>query len=269
MSFQDVEAGLSNIESPVRNTQSPEEAAFASLQSSLSMQVFKIDNNVRGILKLVDQLGTQRDSPPLRKSLHDLTDSTREMVKRGSADLKKLATLQFNLPRQKNALQKTSHDLQLSLVSFQRAQQVSAERQRTVVEGVKIAVEGEHGERRPEHDGTVEQRQAQIFQTQLSPAELAHQENLIQEREAEIREIETGIHELHEIFRDLGTIVQGQGEMLDNIENNVSSIAVDTSAAAEELTTAREYQRKAGRRAACLGVVLIIVVVIVLLAILS
>ena len=67
---------------------------------------------------------------------------------------------------------------------------------------------------RPEHGGTVEQRQAQIFQTQLSSAELAHQEALIQEREAEIREIETGIHELHEIFRDLGTIVQGQGEML-------------------------------------------------------
>ena len=70
MSFQDVEAGLSNVESPARNAQSPEEAAFANLQSSLSMQVFKIDNNVRGILKLVDQLGTQRDSPALRKSLY-------------------------------------------------------------------------------------------------------------------------------------------------------------------------------------------------------
>lgn len=142
-----------------------------------------------------------------------------------------------------------------------------------------------HPRHRPEHDGTVEQRQAQIFQTQLSSAELAHQETLIQERETEIREIETGIHELHEIFRDLGTIVHEQGEMLgspsthdstflvnhlsvtDNIENNVSSIAVDTSGAAEELTAAHEYQRKAGRRAACLGIVLIIVVVVVLLAV--
>jgi hypothetical protein len=42
------------------------------------------------------------------------------------------------------ALQKTSHDLQVSLVAFQRAQQVTAERQRTVVENVKIAVEEEH-----------------------------------------------------------------------------------------------------------------------------
>ena len=37
---------------------------------------------------------------------------------------------------------------------------------------------------------------------------------MIQEREAEIREIETGIHELHQIFRDLGTLVQEQGGML-------------------------------------------------------
>lgn len=44
-------------------------------------------------------------------------------------------------PRYKTSLQKTSHDFQLSLVAFQRAQQVSAERQRTVVEGVKHAVD--------------------------------------------------------------------------------------------------------------------------------
>jgi syntaxin 7 len=69
-----------------------------------------------------------------------------------------------------------------------------------------------------ENDGSVEQRQAQIFQSQLSPAELAYQESLIQEREAEIREIETGIHELHEIFRDLGSLVGEQGEMLGTFD---------------------------------------------------
>lgn len=61
---------------------------------------------------------------------------------------------------------------------------------------------------------TPSQRQAQILQNQLSPQELVFQESLIQEREEEIREIETGIHELSEIFRDLGTLVQEQGGML-------------------------------------------------------
>ena len=50
-------------------------------------------------------------------------------------------------PRYKTSLQKTSHDFQLSLVAFQRAQQVSAERQRTVVEGVKHAVEDDEAAR--------------------------------------------------------------------------------------------------------------------------
>ena len=71
MSFQDIETGLARgPRSPVNGApQSPEDTAFMNLQSSLSLQVFKINANVQGILKLVDQLGTVRDSKALRKSL--------------------------------------------------------------------------------------------------------------------------------------------------------------------------------------------------------
>lgn len=47
----------------------------------------------------------------------------------------------------------------------------------------------------------------------------------------------------------------------------MQSVAADTREAATELTQASEYQRKAGRRAACLMIVLVIVVAIVLLAV--
>ncbi|KAG6820619.1 hypothetical protein H0H93_014222 [Arthromyces matolae] len=270
MSFQDIEAGTSTTRSSLQATSSPQDASFTSLQSSLSLQVFKMNANVKGMLKLVDQLGTAKDSAVLRKSLHDLTETTRAMAKRGSEDLKKLSSLQASLPHQKTALQKTSHDLQLSLVAFQRAQQVSAERQRTVVQGVKLAVEEEHSPSTliDEENPNV-LRQAQILQQQLSPHELAYQESLIQEREAEIREIESGMHELSEIFRDLGTLVGEQGQMIDDISNNIFSVHTDTREAAQELVTAHQYQRKAGRRAACLMLVLAVVVAIVLLAILS
>ena len=58
-----------------------------------------------------------------------------------------------------------------------------------------------------------------------------------------------------------------QYDVSDNIESNISSIAVDTTGAAEELRTASDYQRKAGRRAACLMIIIAIVVCIVLLAV--
>ncbi len=70
MSFQDIESGQRQpLSSPSQIPQSQEEAAFLNLQSSLSLQVFKINANVQGILKLVDQLGSPRDSSALRKSL--------------------------------------------------------------------------------------------------------------------------------------------------------------------------------------------------------
>ncbi|KAJ7238748.1 t-SNARE [Mycena haematopus] len=266
MSFQDVEAGISPRS---MSPQFREEAAFLELQSSLSLQVFKINSNVQGIRKLVEQLGTGKDSTSLRKSLHDLTETTRAMAKRGSDDLKRLAVLQMSLPNQKTAMQKISNDLEASLVEFQRAQQVSVQRQRTVVQGVRMAIDDHPSDPPPEYEDTPARHQAQILQQQLSPHELAYQESLIQEREQEIREIESGIHELAEIFQDLGTLVHQQGGMLDNIESNISSVSADVSSGADELRTASEYQRKAGRRAACLMVILVVVTAVVLLAILS
>ncbi|GJJ14175.1 hypothetical protein Clacol_008436 [Clathrus columnatus] len=266
MSFQDLEAGTLPRRANVSlASAASQNAAFDQLHSSLSLQVFKINANVQGILKLVDQLGTSKDTGNIRKALHDITETTRQMAKRGTEDLKKLTTTPTNSSQQKTILDKISHDFQLSVVAFQRAQQLSAERQRTVVEGIKIAVEEEEtrGDEAPLSSG---QRQAQLLQSTLTPAELSFQESIIQEREEDIREIEAGIVELSEIFRDLGTIVQQQGGMIDNIETNITAVADNTREAANELDIAHEYQRRAGRRAACLMIVIAIVICIVLLA---
>lgn len=70
MSFQDIESGQGQpLSSPSQTPQSREEAAFLNLQSSLSLRVFKINSNVQGIFKFIDQLGTPRDSSTLRKNL--------------------------------------------------------------------------------------------------------------------------------------------------------------------------------------------------------
>ena len=55
--------------------------------------------------------------------------------------------------------------------------------------------------------------------------------------------------------------------LADNVENNIESVATTTGDAATELSSAAEYQRKAGRRAACLMLILVFVVAIVLVAV--
>ena len=71
MSFQDIENGLGRpLQASAPAPRSRDDSTFLDVQSSLSLQVFKINSNVQGILKLVDQLGTSKDSAALRKSLY-------------------------------------------------------------------------------------------------------------------------------------------------------------------------------------------------------
>lgn len=53
--------------------------------------------------------------------------------------------------------------------------------------------------------------------------------------------------------------------MLDNIESNVDNISSDANRANDQLISAHEYQRKAGKRALCLLLILTIVILIVIL----
>jgi len=259
---------------------------FTALADRISLQVFRINSNTAGIESLVKQLGSKHDNPALRSKLSNLTEATKELVKSSTEDIRQLAAYdlsgQDHPTRQRKMKQaKISRDFQSAILSYQGAAKSSAEKQRQYVERAKAAIDqgdssgaglalspGDTSSGLPQQHQ--QQQQQQLVQTDLVPdSELEYQEQVIQEREGEIREIESGILELNEIFRDLGTIVTEQQSMLDNIERNVISVANDTQGASEELVSAHEYQRKAGRRMLCLFLIFIFVLAIVLLAVLS
>lgn len=253
-------------------------------------------------MKRVEATNPDRRSPPLDRCLavrcsHELVESTRSVVKVTTPQLKQLSDLILSLgescpPQYKLTLSKLQRDFEEALQTFAMAQKQSARKSKEELEGAKRAVqrgaaaaggqsrsllidEEEQGREGGAQDGDFDSQQQQQQQGQQmatsqagpSLAELEFQETLIAEREVEIREIESGIHELNEIFRDLGAIVQEQGGMIDNIEYNIGEIATNTEGADRELVTAQEYQRKAGKRAACLLLIVGFVISVVLLAV--
>ncbi|EPQ30930.1 uncharacterized protein PFL1_01828 [Pseudozyma flocculosa PF-1] len=290
----------------------PPDPEFERLAKRIGIQIFKIQSNVTAIQKLVSLLANPPSASPAKpnahnhdftKRIHDLTETTRDLIKDGTADIKTLST--FPLPASdarsrtspaKLTQAKLQRDFQAVALSFQRAQRESVQRTREALEGErqrdkqqrrsqaasKAALADEdaaddddqHGAPLVELDSAAAaagQQQAQQLDLIQGPsqADLEFQESLIASREAEIREIESGVQELNEIFRDLGNIVQEQGGMIDNIEFNITTIADNTEGADRELVVAHEYQRKAGRRAACLLLIVGFVVAVVLLAILN
>lgn len=110
------------------------------------------------------------------------------------------------------------------------------------------------------------QQQSQEQLRLASQDEVDFQDSLIVEREAEIRNIEQGVTELNELFRDVAHIVNEQGESLDTIANNVENVHTDTRGADLELRSAARYQKNARSKACCLLLILAVILTIIILA---
>ncbi|KAJ1020055.1 hypothetical protein NDA16_004335 [Ustilago loliicola] len=273
---------------------------FEKLTNKIGIQIFKINSNVTAIQKLISLSSSSSSSSnntPSKaagqdwsKRINDLIETTRELIKDATTDIKSLSTFPLGPSNggAKLTQGKLQRDFQSAAMQFQRVQKEAVattrakleqdkqkERQMLKSRNSQLLIDTEESDRNnsnasaSQQEGGLQAEALDLLPEGPSQADLEYQESLITSREAEIREIESGVQELNEIFRDLGNIVQEQGGMIDNIEFNVNSIAENTAGADRELVVAHEYQRKAGRRCICLLLVVGFVVAIVLLAVLN
>ncbi|DBA73303.1 hypothetical protein WJX77_008885 [Trebouxia sp. C0004] len=90
----------------------------------------------------------------------------------------------------------------------------------------------------------------------------------INERHEAVKELEKSLMELHQIFLDMAVLVEAQGEMLDNIEQQVGKARDHVESGVNELVQAKKYQKNTRKWMCCgLVVLLIIIAVIVVVAI--
>ncbi|KAJ2955161.1 hypothetical protein NQZ79_g8801 [Umbelopsis isabellina] len=222
--------------------------------------------------RLVEFLGGPRDSADIRNKLHDVTEATRDLVKDTSEDIKLLAKIDIpddrSARQRKLEQQKLSKDFQKVIGEFQRAQRLSASKQREYVDKAKATtamLQSQSGQpfELEEHTASdeppvIEDPQRRL-QLQALDNEIEYNEALITEREGEIQEIEQGITELNEIFRDLGTLVNEQESGIQSIYGNVVNIAQSTRDAASELVIANRHQKNARKNMCCLLLIIVVV----------
>jgi len=111
-------------------------------------------------------------------------------------------------------------------------------------------------------------QQQEIFTQQILQGSHAAAKNAladIQERHNDIMKLETSIAELHQLFVDMSVLVESQGELLDQVEYQVSQSVNYTGKAVSELRQANTYQKKVRRKMCC--VICIILVIIAVIAV--
>ncbi|XP_068305329.1 syntaxin-22-like isoform X2 [Pyrus communis] len=249
MSFRDLEAGRGSNYSRRGDLGNGKQDPTQAVASG----IFQINTAVSTFQRLVNTIGTPKDTPELREKLHKTRLHIGQLVKDTSEKLKQVSERDHHTEAnasKKITDAKLAKDFQAVLKEFQKAQRLAAERETAYAPFVPQAVLPSsytaseidvNSEKSPEQRALlVESRRQEVV---LLDNEIAFNEAIIEEREQGIQEIQQQIGEVNDIFKDLAILVHEQGTMIDDIGSNIEGAHAATGQAKSQLVKASKTQR--------------------------
>lgn len=256
-------------ESSIGFTDSPE---FNVLKEEIVTQLFEINGQISTLQQFISTLESLLKKGNVSAKVVDKIDKKSvvnirkvgSLIKNVNEQVQKIDAIEeFSLDRPEViAREKIVRDVRYSLQEFQSTQRKYANVIRDINNRARAALNQEEESNitalREEEEGGLQKQQLipndkgkklqiTIEREPINNEEFAYQQNLIRQRDQEISNIEEGITELNEIFKDLGNVVQQQGIMVDNIEANIYSTSDNTAMASRELNKAYRSQKSANK----------------------
>ncbi|KAJ0236808.1 Syntaxin-23 [Hirschfeldia incana] len=274
MSFQDLEAGRGRTLASSRNING---GSRQDTTQAVASGIFQINTSVSSFQRLVNTLGTPKDTPELRDKLHKTRLYIGQLVKDTSAKLKEASETdhQRGVNQKKKIVDaKLAKDFQSVLKEFQKAQRLAAERETVYAPLVTLPSPPSSYTASSEIDVYADKHQEQralLVESKrqelvLLDNEIAFNEAIIEEREQGIEEIQQQIGEVHEIFKDLAVLVHDQGTMIDDISTHIDNSHAATALGKSHLAKASKTQRSNSSLTCLLlvifGIVLLIVIIV-------
>ncbi|KAG9447324.1 hypothetical protein H6P81_013452 [Aristolochia fimbriata] len=266
MSFQDIESNTKSIGRPRGPTGS----------SSLASGIFQINTAVSAFRRLVEAIGTVKDTPEHRQKIRDTRQRIGQLVKETSANLRALTDSDSHDsgPSKKIEGAKLARDFQAILQEYQKVQQLAAERESTYAPSVPSSSSPSSSSADEQANQDKDQQMQALLRDQkrleilLLDNEVAFHEAIIDERDQGVKEIRDQIAEANEVMKDLAVLVHNQGVTIDEVESNIEVATSATAQAKTELSKASKSTKTRSSWCWWLAIILVVVIVIVLLVIL-
>ncbi|XP_020087914.1 syntaxin-22-like isoform X1 [Ananas comosus] len=261
MSFQDIERGSTVAVA----------AATGGPKSGVSAGIFQLNTAVAGFRRLVDAVGTVKDTPDHRRALQNARKRIGELAKETSEKLKALsdANRGGDLSKKKEE-SKLAKDLQAVLQEFQKIQKLAAEQEAAYAPNPssssssatheRSVAEERQQEEQDEDDRTHPWGQKRQEVLTLDN-EIASNDVVIEERDQGIREINYDVEQVNEIYKDLAILLLDQQATIDSIDKHVEAAYVSNASAKTQVRTASESSKSRW----CFWALIIFVMVLVIL----
>ncbi|XP_068603175.1 syntaxin-12 isoform X1 [Brachionichthys hirsutus] len=195
---------------------------FNSLIQTCSSNIQRITQNTAQIKSMVSQLGTKQDTSELQDNLQQMQHDTNQLAKETNKYLKEFGSVPLPLSLSEQRQQKIQRDRLMNdfsavLNNFQAVQRRAAEKEKESVARARA------GSRLSAEDSSWDEKlvsfdnQEDWGQVSTQADEMAITEedlDLIKDRETNIRQLESDIMDVNQIFKDLAVMIHDQGEMI-------------------------------------------------------
>lgn len=262
----DPSASRTNYRDATNGYQDTGRSSVADLNEQIRSNIFQINNGANTIERALKTIGTDRDCKALRDKIHETSLNTNKTAQ-ATTRLIRSANANRGDRQQRMQLERLTSDFQEAVQRFQRLQKQASEKVKSAVtlgthhSKPLVDIAGDNqgfNDQKPllETDDRVAQLQAQevVIEDDLA---------LLREREERIRQLESDILDVNEIFRDLGAMISEQGEVLNDIEANVERAYSNVDSGNEQLVKAAEYQRKSRKKMCILLVIFFVIALII------
>ncbi|XP_063065872.1 syntaxin-2-like isoform X2 [Engraulis encrasicolus] len=247
-------------------------------------KVGEIQKSIEKISCLVDELKRVHNTilsaaNPEQKSRQELDKLSNEIRRHASSVQSQLKHIQKSLPEDENGnttsvgyrIQKAQHSMLSGrfvkvMTSYSEALVAFRDKNKGLIQR-QLEITG-----RPTTDEELEEmlqsegHLAVFTSNLLEETQITQQDmNAIESRHQDILMLEASIKELHERFLMMAVLVETQGEMVNNIETNVSNAVDYVTTAKTETKKAVRYQRRARRKSIILAIIVLVLLAIVAL----
>ncbi|XP_036325892.1 syntaxin-12-like [Rhagoletis pomonella] len=227
---------------------------FMSLSEDIGQNISAVNSSSRQLEKILKVIGTRREQQATRNKVHNIHGEANTRIETLSRDLQRLTSVvRRGDKQQKLQLEKLTND-------FRNVVEKYSSVQKRITAALRQSIE-QQGQ---QQDEQAEAERAEFLQQQAQmTAGLQFEQDMMVDRERQLRQIEADVLDVNAIMRRVYDIVQTQGEQVENIESSVETAATDVELGRDELAKAAQYRRSYRRRILILLAVAVIIGLIV------
>ncbi|KAM8707893.1 hypothetical protein ACLKA7_014941 [Drosophila subpalustris] len=255
------------------------EIDFQRLAQIIATSIEKVQQNVSTMQRMVNQLNTPQDSPELKKKLHQLMTYTKQLVTDTNNQLKEVDKCkERHLKIQRDRL---VDEFTAALTAFQAVQRKTADIERSALHQARAhnysiahppgstrnSANNSNNDNGSFFEDNFFNRKSNQQQQQQVQSQMQEEVDLqaLEEQERAIRELESNIVGVNEIYKNLGAMVYEQGVVVDSIESQVEQTSIFVSQGTENLRKASSYRNKVRKKKLILAAILFSVLLAIIL----